>query len=155
MHRIRIYVDTSVFGGTQDEEFASASAHVFERAAEGRWTLVFSQVVLDELSDAPAKVQQVLKDLPSDCYELLSAPAEVEELAQAYIDAGIVGPSCRADAIHVATATVTRTDVIVSWNFRHIVNYDRIHKYNAINALNGYPGIDIHSPLEMEYGDEA
>jgi len=70
-------------------------------------------------------------------------------LAQAYIDAGILSSSRMADAIHVAAATVARADLILSWNFRHIVNYDRIRKFNGVNALNGYPPIEIYSPLEV------
>ena len=60
----------------------------------------------------------------------------------------------RGDKSHVAAATVARADLILSWNFKHIVNYDRIHKYNGVNALNGYKAIEIHSPLELVYGDE-
>ena len=59
------------------------------------------------------------------------------------------------DAIHVAAVTVARADLVLSWNFRHIVNYDRIHKYNGVNALNGYPPIEIHSPLEMDDEEEG
>jgi len=65
-----------------------------------------------------------------------------------------LGQASRDDAVHVATATSAGADLVLSWNFKHIVNYDRIHKYNAINLLNGYQQIEIRSPLEMTYEDE-
>ena len=94
-------------------------------------------------------MQRVLKELPDEGLVLVPAGREAAVLAQAYLDAGILGSSSLADALHVATATVAGADVILSWNFRHIVNYDRIHKYNGVNALMGYPPIEIHSPMEM------
>jgi len=149
MRRIRIYVDTSVFGGTADEEFAVASRRFFHRVCGGEFVVLVSQITLDELTGAPDDVQQVLKDLPDDCLVHAVADEEAMALAQAYLDAGILSGSHLADAIHVATATVAGADMIVSWNFRHIVNYDRIRKYNGVNALKGYAPLEIHSPLEM------
>ena len=149
MRRIRVYVDTSVFGGTADEEFAVASRRFFNRVHRGEFVVLVSQLTLDELTGAPDEVQQVLKDLPCGCIVQIAADEEAMTLAQAYIDAGILGSSRIADAIHVATATVARAELILSWNFRHIVNYDRIRKYNGVNALKGYPPVEIHSPLEM------
>ena len=79
----------------------------------------------------------------------------MEALAQAYVSAGVVGHANQTDALHVAAATVARADLVLSWNFRHIVNYNRIRGYNGVNALNGYPPIEIHSPLELDHGDEG
>lgn len=53
-----------------------------------------------------------------------------------------------------AAATIGRADVVVSWNFRHLVNYDRIRKYNGVNELKGYPRVEIRSPLDMGSADE-
>ncbi len=66
-----------------------------------------------------------------------------------------MGSGSRGDAIHVAAATVAGADLVLSWNFKHIVNYDRIHKYNAVNLLNGYRQIDIRSPMELTHGEEV
>jgi len=149
MRRTRAYVDTSVFGGMADEEFADATRRFFDRVHRGEFVVMVSQVTVDELTSAPEEVQQVLKDLPAGSLVEVEADHEAIALAQAYLDAGILTKSSMADAIHVAAATVARADVIVSWNFRHIVNYDRIHKYNGVNSLKGYPPVEIHSPLEM------
>ena len=154
LHKIRVYVDTSVFGGTQDEEFAEASLRFFEQVRKGRFLVLVSRITLDELVDAPEMVRNCLADLPDRHIEEIPVNDDVNELARAYIDAGILGSSNMADAIHVAAATMARADLILSWNFRHIVNYDRIHKYNGVNSLKGYPPIEIHSPLEMSYDNE-
>ena len=149
MRKLRVYVDTSVFGGTDDEEFAAASWRFFERIQGGEFIVLISQVTVDELQGAPARVQSVLKELPADGAVFVPASREATALAQAYIEANILGKSSLGDALHVATATVAGADLILSWNFRHIVNYNRIHKYNGVNALRGYPPIEIHSPLEI------
>jgi predicted nucleic acid-binding protein len=154
MRKIRAYVDTSVFGGTADEEFATASRRFFERVRRGEFIVLVSQITVDELAAAPTTVQQVLKELASDALVLVPAGPEAAKLAQAYLDAGVLGHSSLADALHVATATVAGADLILSWNFQHIVNYARIHKYNGVNALRGYPPIEIHSPLEISDADE-
>jgi hypothetical protein len=58
------------------------------------------------------------------------------------------------DALHVATATVTDCALIISWNFKHIVHFQKIPLYNAINIANGFRAIAIHSPLEVLNDDE-
>ena len=70
-------------------------------------------------------------------------------LQQQYINSGVVTAKSSEDALHVAIATVTQCDLIVSWNFKHIVHFDKIPKYNAVNILNGYGEIGIYSPLEV------
>ncbi len=149
MRKLRVYVDTSVFGGTDDEEFAVASRRFFERIHGGEFIILISQVTVDELQGAPAMVGRIFADLPAESVVFVRADPEAAALAQAYIDAKILGKSSLADALHVAAATVAGADLILSWNFRHIVNYDRIRKYNGVNALRGYPPIEIHSPLEI------
>ena len=84
--------------------------------------------------------------------EVLLGP-EVEALADAYIRAEAVKPTSRQDAIHVAAATIAKADLIVSWNFKHIVNYGRIKKFNGVNQIEGYGLIDIRSPLEVVYDE--
>jgi len=153
MRRIRVYADTSVFGGILDEEFFEASQRFFSLLKKGNYVLLISAVTLDELDDAPQEVRDLLADLPGGCVEEVPADDEVNDLAQAYIGAGVLVESNRSDALHVAAATVARADLILSWNFRHIVNYDRIRKFNGVNALNGYPRIEIHSPLEITDGE--
>jgi hypothetical protein len=60
-----------------------------------------------------------------------------------------VGPASFADAEHIACASVAAVDLIVSWNFRHIVHFDKIRGYHAVNLVNGYNAIPIYSPKEV------
>jgi len=155
MRQIRVYIDTSVFGGTQDEEFRLQSEALFEQVRRGRYLLLISEVTLAELSGAPARVQEAFLALPAEHIVQVPVGEEAERLADAYIAAGVLGPARRGDALHVAAATIARSDVIVSWNFKHIVNYQRIHQFNGVNALKGYPELEIHSPLEMSHADPS
>ena len=151
MHKIRVYVDTSVFGGTCDEQFAKPSQRFFGRVRSGQFVVLVSRMVLREIRSAPEKVRQVLTDLMPKFVYYIEDNDEIDVLANAYLDAGILGPASRDDAMHIAAATVAGANLVLSWNFKHIVNYDRIQKYNAVNLLNGYQQIEIHSPMEMAY----
>jgi hypothetical protein len=66
-----------------------------------------------------------------------------------YIEAGVIGKAREVDARHVATATVHRVDLLVSWDFRDIVNRVRIRGYNAVNASEGHLPLVIKSPQEV------
>ena len=153
MHRIRVYVDTSVFGGTQDDEFAEPSRRFFEQVRNGAYVVLLSKTITEELRDAPQAVQGVLLSLPDGSVEALGVNPESEALAQAYIDAGVLGEASRTDAFHVAVATVAEADLILSWNFRHIVNFNRIRLFHSVNLAEGYRAVDIRSPLEVAYDD--
>jgi hypothetical protein len=155
MRRIRVYVDTSVFGGTQDGQFAQSSRRFFQRVREGEFLVLLSAHTVDELSLAPDPVLQVLQDLPSNCVETVTFGDEAETLATAYIQAGALSQASHMDALHVATATIAGADLILSWNFKHIVCYDRIQMFNGVNVLHGYRALDVRSPLEVGHDDEA
>ena len=76
---------------------------------------------------------------------------EAVVLSDVYIREGAALESNRVDALHIAVATVSRVDVVVSWNFKHIVKLSRIRAYNAVNLKLGYPELEIRSPLEVYY----
>ncbi|MHB0935922.1 MAG: type II toxin-antitoxin system VapC family toxin [Armatimonadota bacterium] len=145
---IRVYVDTSVFGGVYDDEFAAESQSFFNRVKAGDFALVTSGLVRNEIADAPPAVQEFFREIVA-LADIIDVNAETLGLSQEYLNAGIVSPQWRDDAMHVALATVAGCTLIVSWNFKHIVHYQKIPRYNAINALQGYPAIAIHSPMEM------
>ena len=145
---MRVYADTSVFGGAFDDEFQPVGAQFFDLVRKGRLTLVVCATVRDELEAGPAGVRDLYREMRG-LAETVDVPREAVELRSAYIAAGVVSPKCQTDALHVATATVSGCAMIVSWNFQHIVNYRRIPMYSAVNALNGYGPIAIHSPMEV------
>src|SRR5690606_23855966 len=104
----------------------------------GRIIALVGSMTLAELAEAPEQVQAVLADLPQENIFRCGITAEVEELRDAYLAAGVLGPKWRGDAAHVATATVHDADMVVSWNFRHIVNFEKIRLFNAVNIRLGY-----------------
>ena len=106
------------------------------------------------LEDAPAGAKQVLRELPEDAFEEVEIDDAVRDLAVAYVSARVLTERRMYDALHVAAASVAGADLIVSWNFEHMVNYDRIRRFNAVNLLNGYRALDIRSPREVVYGHE-
>ncbi len=151
--RPRIYVDTSVFGGCEDVEFITHSRRLVAAMADGIYAMVISEVTLLELEKAPPSVQSHLQAIAESRIEVLALDAEAELLAAEYIDDGAVGKNERADALNIALATIARVDVLVSWNFKHIVNLRRIHAFNAVNLKQGYPVLEIRNPREV-VGDE-
>jgi hypothetical protein len=149
MHRMRIYVDTSVFGGAFDEEFALPSQRFLELVKQGRCIILISPITLAELQGAPDNVKRLIESMPPGSLEEVKINQEVAALADAYIASGVLASQMKNDALHVAAATAARADAIISWNFKHIVNFGKILKFNGVNITNGYSQIAIYSPLEM------
>jgi hypothetical protein len=149
----RVYTDTSVLGGCEDDEFREPSQRFLEAFARGALTLVLSDLTLRELEDAPQAVRAVLRRVPDAYVESVYLSPDAENLAASYIGEGAIGPRMRVDALHIALATVARVDVLVSWNFKHIVNLQRIRAYNAVNLKNGYPLLEVRTPREV-LGDD-
>ena len=149
----RIYADTSVYGGVFDEEFAVASREFFDAVRRGRFLLVTSVIVRDELLLSPSHVQDYFQDL-APIAEILRINPEAIQLQEDYLRAEVVTSKSQADALHVALATVAACPIIVSWNFKHIVHFQKIPQYNAINRLRGYDPIAIHSPEEVRNNED-
>ena len=147
--RQRIYIDTSVIGGYFDAEFEAATRQLFKRIADKEFEVYLSEVNKVELTDAPAHVRAIEDLIPADCYHYIEVTDEVKALALLYIEEKALGKASRNDAYHIALASVHRVDCLISWNFKHIVNFDKIQMFNAINMRFKYPLIDIRSPLEF------
>lgn len=150
---MKIYADTSVFGGVFDQEFSEPSKQFFNEVDAGRFILVTSAVVEAEIEPAPEYIRQLFNKY-AEIAEIADVSKEALELQLSYIKSGVVTNNSLDDALHVAISTVSGCDLIVSWNFKHIVHFDKIPKYNAVNTLNGYKHIGIYSPLEViNYGN--
>jgi predicted nucleic acid-binding protein len=154
MKLLRVYADTSVFGGCFDAEFAAESERFFGLVRAGRVKLLVSEVVVRELANAPVRVRELLSSLPADSLEQVRLTRDVIDLRDAYLAAGILDPQSTDDATHVAAATVARADAIVSWNFKHIVRIDKMRAYNQVNLQSGFGLLSIVSPQEVRF-DEA
>ena len=117
--------------------------------------MLFSTVTQDELENAPEKVRNLVKSIKFEHTEFIETTDEAVELASEYISEKVVGQTSYADCLHIALATINRADFLVSWNFKHIVNVQRISGYNSINIKNGYKQLEIRSPREFaKYEDD-
>ena len=149
MNMKRIYIDTSVIGGIFDEEFKEDTALFFDQLEKKEIVFVISDLFELELLNAPIVVQEVLSKYPENFVERVFLSEEAIQLADFYISEKVVGKSSVKDCRHIAIATINKVDVLVSWNFKHIVNLDRIRGYNSVNLKNGYSIIEIRSPKEL------
>ena len=152
--RQRIYIDTSVVEGFFDEEFKDPTQRLFKRLEDNEVRFVISDLLELELIQAPKHVNELLLKYPTDRFERIELTEEIMTLADRYITEKVVGRSSLEDCRHIALATVNRVDVLASWNFKHIVNLDRIKGYNSVNLRLGYPTIEIRTPQELvSYGN--
>lgn len=145
----RIYIDTSVIGGCFDKEFKEWSNDLFNEFKKGLKIAVISDITLDELEQAREEIRNQIEKIPEASREYILSDKETEDLADKYIKEKAVSSKFYEDALHIAIATIHKVDVLVSWNFKHIVNLDRIRKYNAVNLMNGYTMIEIRNPREI------
>lgn len=147
MSRLRVYIDTSVIGGYYDEEFEVWTQRIFEQFIARKRKAVISDITQEELLNAPAIIKELIDLIPD--IEVVKTTNEVIELAEKYIIEGIVSRKSIIDARHIAIATINKIDVLLSWNFKHIVNYDKIRQYNSVNLKYGYTMIDIRNPRDL------
>ena len=150
----RIYLDTSIFGGYFDTEFELWTKILFEKIANGEFKVIYSKLVDIELMPVPEKVRDLANSLPMSQLEFLEISDEAFELADQYLEENVVGKTSRSDCVHIALATLTNADILVSWNFKHIVNVNRIRGYNSVNYKFGHKILEIRTPREiLEYED--
>ena len=145
MRPLRVYVETSVFGGMFDPEFTNESRRFFNIVDAGRFRLAVSEQVQKEIIPSPDEVREFYKRKTSSI-EYLDLSPEARKLARLYASNKIFKVQFHSDALHVACAAINHCAGLVSWNFKHIVNPDKIVRFNMINAANGYPQLFIVSP---------
>lgn len=112
----RFYLDTSVFGGVFDSEFDEFSLSLFERIKIGKVTCIYSELVETELVRAPRKVKNFFMELPKENLEKVDINDAILTLATKYVEEKVVGSTSFDDCIHIATATIYRADILVSWS---------------------------------------
>ncbi|MEM4228086.1 MAG: PIN domain-containing protein [Candidatus Caldarchaeum sp.] len=148
--KLRLYLDTSVFSAFYDER-----APERQRLTQQFWNslkeyeALCSQLVLDELERVGDPVlREKLRELAHGCQVLAIGEAE-QELARAYVAAGVVSARYIADALHIAVAVLGGADILVSWNFRHLVRRSTRLLVNYVNAQRGLPSLEILAPPEV------
>lgn len=130
-------------------EFAVESRVLLDMIHAGKIIALVSDLINLEISRAPISVRNEFDLLPKECIEPLLSSSESEMLRDKYLTAGIIGPKQKNDAHHVAIATIAHADLIVSWNFKHLVHWEKIRGFNSVNLREGYNPIDIRSPREV------
>jgi len=149
MKKISIYVDTSVIGGCLDPEFQEWSQGLLADFKNGKYALLLSELVDAEIQDAPDEVVAVYARFRECTDKIIGITRDSVVLADSYLRRKILTEKFRDDARHIAIATIAQTDILVSWNFKHIVHFEKIQKFNAVNIEMGYKPIMIYSPREV------
>ena len=150
----RLYLDTSVFGGYFDAEFELWTKILFDQIIEGKYKVIYSELTSIELQNAPERVKKLVAKFPPESIEIIENSINATDLAIAYIEEKVVGKTSIFDCNHIALATLNNADILVSWNFKHIVNVNRIRGYNSVNIKFGHKVLEIRSPREiLEYED--
>lgn len=145
----RIYLDTSVFGGYFEPEFELWSKLLIDKIIKGEIKMLLSQLTEIELNGAPQYVKDLVKHIPDEHIEFLAITDEANQLANHYVNENVVGKSSMEDCRHIAIATLSNADILASWNFKHIVNVNRIRGYNSVNYKLGHKILEIRTPREV------
>jgi len=153
MKKLKVYVDTSVIGGCYDKEFCIWSNGLFKDFHLGNFVPIVSELTVTEIKNAPELVRLKYEELEK-ISEYLLITDEAIELADIYFKRKILTPKFYDDMLHIALATLSHVDIVVSWNFKHIVHFDKIRLFNAVNLELGYSTLQIYSPREVtNYGN--
>ena len=153
MHVLALYLDTSVIGGYYDTEFMADTRALWRLHKAGRFRFVSSVLVDQEIAGAPPRVRELMRATFASA-DLLPMTVEALELAGHYLAHRVVPPDYTDDARHVAVATCAGVSLVVSWNFKHLVNVRRESGFNAVNLLQGYPPVRIVAPTFLIHGHE-
>ena len=160
MKKLKIYLDTSIIGylyqETQPEKMADTQK-LWEQIKNGDYEVLISNLLFEELSNTPnEEIKNILLEFLAEInYEMASITSETERLAVMIISHGILTKKSYEDCLHIAVALVHDCNLLVSWNFKHLVNIRTINGVRAISNLEGYKSIDIVTPtLLIQEGDE-
>ncbi|HET7361731.1 MAG TPA: PIN domain protein [Salinimicrobium sp.] len=146
---MKVYTDTSVIGGCFDKEFREWSNALFQEFIIGTKQIMLSDLTLQELELARKEVRKKINEIPDQHRVGIRINEEAIHLAETYIYEGALTNKSYNDALLIELATLNDSDVLASWNFKHIVNLDRIRLYNSINLRFGYRMIEIRTPREI------
>ena len=146
---MKVYADTSTIGDCFDIEFKEWSLALFSEYQQGSKRIMLSDLTIQELEFAREEIRNKIDELPKVLVISLGVNDEAIKLAETYIEEGALTIKSFNDALHIALATINNADVLASWNFKHIVNINRIRLYNSINLKLGYKMIEIRTPREI------
>lgn len=153
MRILKIYFDTSIFNFVFADDVPAEreiTLRLLDEVKSGKYEAFISEVVLDEINRAPQAKAVKLRDCVKKINpEELILDDNAQALAEEYIEKGVIPSKYEDDAFHIAIASVNNLDVIVSWNFAHIVKLKTRREVAVINTLMGYRPVEICSPQEV------
>lgn len=148
--KLRIYLDTSVISACVDErtpERLEETRGFWKRL--GTFDVTTSDLVRQEIGrTGDDRQRSAMLELLSSTREI-AASEEARGLATQYVQRGLFGPTMHDDALHLAIAVLSRQDILVSWNFKHLVNRRKRAQVSEVNTLMGLPTIEILAPSEL------
>ena len=157
MRKLKIYLDTSVISHLKHEDALDKmtdTLKLWEEIKHNKYDVITSQITIEEIERCREPKQSILYEFLSEInFTIIEITEEIEQLANQIISQGILTPKSYDDCQHIATAVISECDIIVSWNFKHMVNIKTINGIRAISLLSGYRSIDIYTPSTLIEGD--
>ena len=146
---MKLYLDTSVFSAYYDERTPERM-----RMTRDFWLMLerheklCSDLTIEELGQAHSGLREKLLALARN-FTVLSLTDEMRNLARVYVEEGVVPAKYFADALHIAAAVLGNADILVSWNFKHLVKRSTRLLVNYVNTKQGLRMIEILAPPEV------
>jgi len=157
MQRLKIYIDTSVIGNLdrdEENEIKTDTHILWDQIKNDLYDVVLSDVTIAEIDDCQEEKREILYDYLSEIdYTLVEVDEKTLEVASRFIDLGVLKEKSFDDCQHIAAAITSKCDVIVSWNFKHIVNHKTMMGVKAVTALEGYNDVLIYTPSILIGGE--
>ena len=158
MKKLKIYLDTSVISHLQHDDAPDKMAdtlRLWEQIKAGKYDVFISDVAMAEILRCPEPKRTILGEYLNDIkFDLVETNSNVNEIAQKFVDNNILSDKNLNDCRHIAAAIAYECDIIVSWNFKHIVNYRTIKGAKIVALMAGYDEIEIYSPTILIEGGE-
>lgn len=153
MHKMKVYLDTSTISYLEQEdvpEKMEQTRKLWKILQTGKYDVVISDLVLAEIDECKEpKKNKLKKHLLQIDYERVIITKETKQIANEIINEGILKPKSFNDCLHIASAILNDCNIIVSWNFKHMVNVDTINGVRKITFAKRYNNIDIYAPYVL------
>ena len=147
---LSLYIDTSVIGGYFDPEFTIATRELWRQMEKGQYRFYASSISVGEVARAPDEVRTLMANTFADPDSILPLTPEAATLAAHYMAAKVVPVRYAEDADHVAVAIVHKMDMVVSWNFKHLVNVHREKGFNRGEPLARLPASEYRKSVGVD-----
>jgi len=158
MKKLRIYAETSVISYLDQPERGELfidTHRLWERIKAGEFEVVISNVVETEIRDCDERKRDILNGYLDEIDHITTKiDRRTVEVASRFVDLSILKKKSFSDCLHIAAAIVSGCDVIVSWNFGHIVNHKTMMGVKAVTALEGYDDLLIYTPSTLVGGED-